>query len=62
MASADQATIGELRRMLSSQLKIESDWYQLKHKIAETALKDEIAVAFAQCRDRLQFLVDSFSN
>jgi len=62
MARADPETIVELRRILTNQLQIESDWYRLKHKISDTDIKEHIAVALSQCRDRLQSLVDSFSS
>jgi hypothetical protein len=60
MARAEQGTIDELRKLLAKQQGIESSWFALKHKISETELKDEIAVALCAAKDRLQFLVDSF--
>ncbi len=59
MAHADPRTIDQLRLILENLLKIENDWYNLKHKISDTDLKDPIADAFCKCRDRLQSLVDS---
>ena len=62
MAKATPKTIDALKIVLAKQLEIERDWYNLKHQISDTDLKDPIADALSKCKDRLQALVDSFSN